>query len=183
VRFKNELERNITIKLGYANAKIYKCEDEQCPRPMCYKCVFILHLPLWYQVISIFMSSKLFYRAYGSGKEDSPMCDVPGFDNCKMKLLRHVSFVDCPVRSWTYTCYLWQFLCILVVYFRFNIGYWIYFQITVHLFRYNIETCLFLCIISLDSLNGRKTWMVLCVYMIMYMYVWMHVHTHPPPSC
>ena len=26
VRFKNELERNITIKLGYANAKIYKCE-------------------------------------------------------------------------------------------------------------------------------------------------------------
>ena len=33
VRFKNELERNITIKLGYANAKIYKCEDEKCPRP------------------------------------------------------------------------------------------------------------------------------------------------------
>jgi len=26
VRFKNELERNITIKLGYANAKIYKCD-------------------------------------------------------------------------------------------------------------------------------------------------------------
>ena len=24
MRFKNELERNITIKLGYANAKIYK---------------------------------------------------------------------------------------------------------------------------------------------------------------
>ncbi|KAL3727686.1 hypothetical protein ACJRO7_032427 [Eucalyptus globulus] len=71
VRFKNELERNITIKLGYANAKIYKCEDERCPRPMCYK-------------------------AYGSGKEDTPMCDVPGFENCRMKLLRHVSFVDCP---------------------------------------------------------------------------------------
>ncbi|XP_020975355.1 eukaryotic translation initiation factor 2 subunit 3 isoform X2 [Arachis ipaensis] len=71
VRFKNELERNITIKLGYANAKIYKCEDERCPRPMCYK-------------------------AYGSGKEDSPMCDVPGFENSRMKLLRHVSFVDCP---------------------------------------------------------------------------------------
>ncbi|XP_004239811.1 uncharacterized protein [Solanum lycopersicum] len=71
VRFKNELERNITIKLGYANAKIYKCEEERCPRPACYK-------------------------AYGSGKEDNPMCDVPGFENCKMKLLRHVSFVDCP---------------------------------------------------------------------------------------
>lgn len=39
VRFKNELERNITIKLGYANAKIYKCEDERCPRPMSYKYV------------------------------------------------------------------------------------------------------------------------------------------------
>jgi translation initiation factor 2 subunit 3 len=38
VRFKNELERNITIKLGYANAKIYKCEDEACPRPACYRC-------------------------------------------------------------------------------------------------------------------------------------------------
>ncbi|XP_073124115.1 uncharacterized protein [Henckelia pumila] len=71
VRFKNELERNITIKLGYANAKIYKCEDDRCPRPMCYK-------------------------AYGSGKEDSPMCDAPGFENSKMKLLRHISFVDCP---------------------------------------------------------------------------------------
>ncbi|KAJ4971959.1 hypothetical protein NE237_005058 [Protea cynaroides] len=71
VRFKNELERNITIKLGYANAKIYKCEDERCPRPMCYK-------------------------AYGSGKEDTPFCDVPGFENARMKLLRHVSFVDCP---------------------------------------------------------------------------------------
>ena len=37
VRFKNELERNITIKLGYANAKIYKCSYDGCPRPTCYK--------------------------------------------------------------------------------------------------------------------------------------------------
>ncbi|CAN0922403.1 Eukaryotic translation initiation factor 2 subunit 3 [Linum grandiflorum] len=59
VRFKNELERNITIKLGYANAKIYKCEDERCSRPMAYN-------------------------------------DVPGFEGARMKLLRHVSFVDCP---------------------------------------------------------------------------------------
>ncbi|KAJ2787214.1 eukaryotic translation initiation factor 2 subunit gamma, partial [Coemansia helicoidea] len=28
VRFRNELERNITIKLGYANAKIYKCSND-----------------------------------------------------------------------------------------------------------------------------------------------------------
>jgi len=25
VKFKKEIERNITIKLGYANAKIYRC--------------------------------------------------------------------------------------------------------------------------------------------------------------
>merc|ERR1712021_219870 len=31
VRFKNELIRNITIKLGYANAKIYKCDNPECP--------------------------------------------------------------------------------------------------------------------------------------------------------
>ena len=71
VRFKNEKERNITIKLGYANAKIYKCEDDACPRPSTYK-------------------------AYGSSKEDRPMCEVPGFQDKKMELLRHVSFVDCP---------------------------------------------------------------------------------------
>ena len=38
VRFKNELVRNITIKLGYANAKIYKC-DGKCPSPDCYRFV------------------------------------------------------------------------------------------------------------------------------------------------
>ncbi|MBW0488970.1 hypothetical protein O181_028685 [Austropuccinia psidii MF-1] len=70
VRFKNELERNITIKLGYANAKVYKCEEPSCSRPGC-------------------------YRSYGSDKEDRPMCEVPGCRG-RMKLIRHVSFVDCP---------------------------------------------------------------------------------------
>lgn len=37
VRFKNELERNITIKLGYANAKIYKCGNVGCERPASYR--------------------------------------------------------------------------------------------------------------------------------------------------
>lgn len=50
VRFKNELERNITIKLGYANAKIYQCGS--CERPAC-------------------------FRAYGSNKEDTPPCEQP----------------------------------------------------------------------------------------------------------
>uniref|UniRef100_A0A672NUE3 Eukaryotic translation initiation factor 2 subunit 3-like n=1 Tax=Sinocyclocheilus grahami TaxID=75366 RepID=A0A672NUE3_SINGR len=39
VRFKNELERNITIKLGYANAKVYKLDDPGCPRPECYRSI------------------------------------------------------------------------------------------------------------------------------------------------
>jgi translation initiation factor 2 subunit 3 len=34
--------------------------------------------------------------AYGSSKEDSPLCEVPGFEDKRMKLIRHVSFVDCP---------------------------------------------------------------------------------------
>lgn len=71
VRFKNELERNITIKLGYANAKIFCAKDGKVPRPQSYK-------------------------AYGSSKEDSPPCDAPGYEGAEMELLRHVSFVDCP---------------------------------------------------------------------------------------
>eukprot|EP00696_Hemimastix_kukwesjijk_P006108 gnl/Hemi2/17723_TR5841_c0_g16_i1.p1 gnl/Hemi2/17723_TR5841_c0_g16~~gnl/Hemi2/17723_TR5841_c0_g16_i1.p1 ORF type:complete len:427 (-),score=127.74 gnl/Hemi2/17723_TR5841_c0_g16_i1:469-1749(-) len=70
VRFKNELERNITIKLGYANAKIFKCDNPACPRPGCYK-------------------------SYGSWQEDHPPCERPGCGS-RMSLLRHVSFVDCP---------------------------------------------------------------------------------------
>ncbi|CAJ0883759.1 12232_t:CDS:10 [Entrophospora sp. SA101] len=66
----NELERNITIKLGYANAKVYKCENEECLRPGCYK-------------------------SYRSDKEEHPLCERAGCGG-KMKLLRHVSFVDCP---------------------------------------------------------------------------------------
>lgn len=70
VRFKNEKERNITIKLGYANAKIFKCDNDACPRPSC-------------------------YRSAGSNKEDSFPCDRSGCGG-KFKLMRHVSFVDCP---------------------------------------------------------------------------------------
>jgi translation initiation factor 2 subunit 3 len=70
VRFKDELQRNITIKLGYANAKIFKCGNPECPRPGC-------------------------YAAYGSIKEDTPPCAREGCGGT-MQLLRHVSFVDCP---------------------------------------------------------------------------------------
>ncbi|KAI9168127.1 eukaryotic translation initiation factor 2 subunit gamma [Blastocladiella emersonii ATCC 22665] len=71
VRFKNELERNITIKLGYANAKIYKCDNEaECHRPGC-------------------------YRSYRSNQPPTFPCEREGCTGT-MRLLRHVSFVDCP---------------------------------------------------------------------------------------
>ncbi|EGG20428.1 translation initiation factor 2 gamma [Cavenderia fasciculata] len=70
VRFTSEFKRNITIKLGYANAKIYKCTNPECHRPGC-------------------------YRSFRSNTEDSPLCDRPGCGG-HMQLLRHVSFVDCP---------------------------------------------------------------------------------------
>jgi len=70
VRFKNELERNITIKLGYANAKVFKCDNPKCPRPSC-------------------------FTSASSHKEDKWPCTR---SNCtgKFSLIRHVSFVDCP---------------------------------------------------------------------------------------
>ncbi|DAA75272.1 TPA_exp: Uncharacterized protein A8136_2023 [Trichophyton benhamiae CBS 112371] len=70
VRFKNELERNITIKLGYANAKVYRCDNKACPRPTC-------------------------YRSFKSDKEVDPPCEREGCTG-RYRLLRHVSFVDCP---------------------------------------------------------------------------------------
>lgn len=66
VRFKNELERNITIKLGYANAKIYKRVAER-PGP------------------GNFCSR-------GSATPDA----FEDGDGARWALARHVSFVDCP---------------------------------------------------------------------------------------
>uniref|UniRef100_A0AC35TZ37 Protein-synthesizing GTPase n=1 Tax=Rhabditophanes sp. KR3021 TaxID=114890 RepID=A0AC35TZ37_9BILA len=70
VKFKNELERNITIKLGYANAKIYRCSNEECPRPNC-------------------------YRSGGSHLADKLPCEREGCGG-QFICVRHVSFVDCP---------------------------------------------------------------------------------------
>jgi translation initiation factor 2 subunit 3 len=68
VRFKNELERNITIKLGYANAKFFKCKNFHCPRPGCFKA-----------------TSSVIDRII--------FCEQCHYD---MDLIKHVSFVDCP---------------------------------------------------------------------------------------
>ncbi|XP_012347907.1 histone-lysine N-methyltransferase Su(var)3-9 isoform X1 [Apis florea] len=55
---------------GYANAKIYKCDNEKCPRPGC-------------------------YISGGSSKDDSFPCLRPVCPG-RFQLVRHVSFVDCP---------------------------------------------------------------------------------------
>ena len=70
VRFKNELVRNITIKLGYANAKVYKCDDPNAVRPNC-------------------------YTSARSSKEDTFPCEQPGCCNGRgrMKLLRYVNAI------------------------------------------------------------------------------------------
>merc|ERR1719221_423357 len=68
IRFKQEKERNITIKLGYANAKIYKLDNPEVAPPDC-------------------------YTSFGSSTQDVVPCDK--YEG-NWKLVRHVSFVDCP---------------------------------------------------------------------------------------
>lgn len=67
IKFKREMVKNITIKLGYANAKIYRSADAP-------------HV----------------YTSRGSGHADAfHMTDSEGRER-EMRLVRHVSFVDCP---------------------------------------------------------------------------------------
>lgn len=87
VRFKSELVRNITIKLGYANAKIYKGDsiekadeskkDEE------------------EEVEEVVTNKQLggFYTSRGSSHPDTFVDEKTGVT---YRLRRHVSFVDCP---------------------------------------------------------------------------------------
>lgn len=70
IRFKSEMVNNITIKLGYANAKIYQCNNPKCYRPGS-------------------------FTSFGSYTSDVVPCPQ---QNCggSLELKRHVSFVDCP---------------------------------------------------------------------------------------
>jgi translation initiation factor 2 subunit 3 len=67
IKSSKEKIRNITIKLGYANFKVFKCDNLLCPPPEC-------------------------YQSYGSSTF-SPKCKKC---SCSMTLIRHMSFVDCP---------------------------------------------------------------------------------------
>ncbi|KAI8866780.1 eukaryotic translation initiation factor 2 subunit 3-like protein [Ramicandelaber brevisporus] len=70
IRFRSELVRNTTIKLGYSNAKIFKCSNGKCPRPGN-------------------------YQSFGCTKEAGFTCGRNGCTGT-MQLVRHISFVDCP---------------------------------------------------------------------------------------
>lgn len=68
IKFKDEKKNNITKQLGYANAKIYKCN--KCNN----------------------------YDSFGSSQKTDPICiycKKEGQENY-MKLFVHVSFIDCP---------------------------------------------------------------------------------------
>lgn len=71
VKHSNEKVRGCTIHLGYANAKLFKCDNPDCPKPEC-------------------------YQAHGSEAMAHRLsCRRDGCTG-SMELLRHVSFVDCP---------------------------------------------------------------------------------------
>eukprot|EP00929_Paragymnodinium_shiwhaense_P041729 TRINITY_DN2166_c0_g2_i1.p1 TRINITY_DN2166_c0_g2~~TRINITY_DN2166_c0_g2_i1.p1 ORF type:complete len:478 (+),score=130.19 TRINITY_DN2166_c0_g2_i1:122-1555(+) len=75
VRFKQEKERNITIKLGYANAKIYKRFDDEDAIVKDEDAGMHGH-----------------YTSFNSKTPDVVPCE----DGGNWRLVRHVSFVDCP---------------------------------------------------------------------------------------
>eukprot|EP01118_Nematostelium_gracile_P010459 TRINITY_DN3601_c0_g1_i2.p1 TRINITY_DN3601_c0_g1~~TRINITY_DN3601_c0_g1_i2.p1 ORF type:complete len:429 (+),score=105.05 TRINITY_DN3601_c0_g1_i2:116-1402(+) len=67
IRHEMEKKRNITMKLGYANFKIFQCLE--CDKPECYQ----------------------------SAKSSTKKMECPNYGcGSKMKLIRHFSFVDCP---------------------------------------------------------------------------------------
>ena len=77
------MERNITIKLGYSNAKIYQCKD--IPRPDCY----ISSSSGDKDTVSIFylkILNKTFKKLEREWEGKTYQYTV----------VRHVSFVDCP---------------------------------------------------------------------------------------
>lgn len=71
-KFKREQQSNMTLKLGYANVKIYKCDNTMCPAPWC-------------------------YRSVGSSA-CAPTCARAGCVST-MKLVRHISLIDAPGHS------------------------------------------------------------------------------------
>jgi translation initiation factor 2 subunit 3 len=108
VRFKNELERNITIKLGYANAKIYKAaplppvadvddvdEMKETDDLEGETTVTTATTTLNERMIKDVIPGTTYpmYTSRGSSHADTFIDDKT---NVTYHLRRHVSFVDCP---------------------------------------------------------------------------------------
>jgi translation initiation factor 2 subunit 3 len=81
MRYKAEMKRNMTIKLGYASAKVYKCSGGGCARPGCYaSCAAEEDI------------TGMKCKSIGGGCEG------------RYEFVRRISFVDCPgheVLVWT----------------------------------------------------------------------------------
>ena len=69
VKFSSEKVNNITIKLGYANAKIFECSTPSC-----------------------IAQNQRYFTAKFDARDDMPCpkCSKPA------KLIRHISIIDCP---------------------------------------------------------------------------------------
>lgn len=65
-KYHDEVQKNITIRLGYGNSKVFECPN--CPRPQCYQT----------------------HSSWSVDKVNCKICQSP------MTLRRHFSFVDCP---------------------------------------------------------------------------------------
>jgi translation initiation factor 2 subunit 3 len=88
VRFKNELERNITIKLGYANAKIYQGKLLTAPSSLSAATTTDDSTAV---ATAAAAATGTVYTSRGSSH-----ADVFIEKGREYKLRRHVSFVDCP---------------------------------------------------------------------------------------
>ena len=86
VRFRTELERNITIKLGYANAKIYQGKLLAQPPP-----AVAAANDIDISATTATTTTGPAYTSRGSSHADSFQ-----EDGREYHLRRHVSFVDCP---------------------------------------------------------------------------------------
>ena len=93
VRFKNELERNITIKLGYANAKVYEIDLETLSEELRNDPDIKLRDHFYISK----KSSTPDRFSVGSKWVKNPKMAQENFGpDAEYKCVRHVSFVDCP---------------------------------------------------------------------------------------
>lgn len=84
-KYASEKERNITIKLGYANAKIYKCL--KCPKPNCYQSG---------QSETMSLNCKYCHEPMELKKHIS-LVDSPGHQSLMATMLNGTSVMDCTI--------------------------------------------------------------------------------------